>query len=154
MRYLRRSAFLFVQRVLVVLTLTFVCGLFTACGDGGNPTGPGGSSAPPAPEAPSATGVWLGDMVTSFGGARNITLTLQETDSNIVGSGAIASPGNDPYYTCTVAGDRTGDSLSLTLTSDDFAPISFAGTFVSATTIDGLLNGSGWVNTAVQLTRE
>ena len=115
-----------------------------------------GSGGATEPETPSVTGVWSGDMLTPppANGPRSITLTLQETNTNVTGSGDIADATGVQYYTCTVSGTHGHPAITLTLNSAGFAPISLTGSFTNTSTIEATLNGGGWVNTPVTLTRQ
>ena len=106
------------------------------------------------PETPSATGAWSGAMVTPFGAARTITMSLQETGTEVSGSGDISDAVGDPYYTFTVTGTHVHPTIALSLSSPGFAPISVEGSLTDATTIAATLNGSGWVDTPVTLERQ
>lgn len=135
------------------ISLSLMAVLLSACG------GDEGPSAPQAPESVVVTGIWLGSMVTSFGGDRTLSMTLQETSNNVSGSYAIATPGSDPYWTGTVTGERNGMDLLLTLpgnsvVGDSPGTIDLSGVIRDADTIDGLLNGSGWVDAPVVLKRQ
>ena len=134
----------------VVLVLIAVLG--NACG------GDEGPSAPQMPEPISVTGSWSGSMVTSFGGARTLSMILQEANSTISGSYAITVPDSEPYWTGTVQGERAGDSLSLSLPGSDGAgsvgTVEFSGEVTGADSIEGVLNGSGWFDTPIVLTRQ
>jgi hypothetical protein len=139
-----------IQRLLFRYCWLGVVVLLAACG-GEQTTGP---ETPSEPETPSATGVWSGAMVTPFGAARTITMSLQETRTEVSGSGAISDAVGDPYYTFTATGAHVHPAISLSLSSPGFAPVSVEGNFTDATTIAAKLNGSGWVNTPVTLERQ
>jgi hypothetical protein len=120
--------------------------LSAACSDGGGTE----------PETSSLTGVWSGDMVTPppANAPRSIRLTLQETNTNVTGSGEIADVNGVPYYTCTVSGTHVDAAIEVTLDSPGFAPVSLTGNFTNASTITATLNGGGFVNTPVTLKRK
>jgi hypothetical protein len=121
-----------------------------ACGDDGPTT-------PQTPQTVSVTGSWFGSMVTSFGAARTLSMTLQEADNTISGSYAIAVPDSVPYWTGTVQGERAGDSLSLNMPGQSqggsVGTVEFSGEVTGANSIEGVLIGSGWTNTPIVLTR-
>jgi hypothetical protein len=125
--------------------------LLAACG-GAETTEPETPST--APETPSVNGVWSGAMVTPFGAARTISMSLQETVTEVSGSGDISDAVGDPYYSFTVTGTHVHPIIELSLSSPGFAPVSVEGEFTDATTIAATLNGSGWADTPVTLKRQ
>jgi hypothetical protein len=128
--------------------------LLAACG-GAETTGPETTEPETTePETPSATGVWSGAMVTPFGAARTIAMSLQETGTEVSGSGDISDAVGDPYYSFTVTGTHVHPAIELSLSSPGFAPVSVEGEFTDATTIAAALNGSGWADTPVTLKRQ
>ena len=125
------------------------------CGDGG--------VEPPAPPAP-VTGDWAGGFESDIGPIilyRTLTLTLlEETATNVTGSGAIAVTGDpDPYVTCTaVSGTHIHPAIELALTctcgTAQCGPLTLTGTFTNESTIEAFLNGSGFQSAPGTLTRQ
>jgi hypothetical protein len=117
-----------------LLAMAMACG-----GDGGN-----------EPSIPDAEGQWNGPINTSSGSG-NLTLTLNGAGGNITGSGTLTVPGD--ALSLTVTGNHVHPNISLQMSSAGFEPMNLGGT-LSDTQIQGVLNGSGFVNIAVTLTRQ
>jgi hypothetical protein len=107
--------------------------LLVACGDDG--TGPGNS----------IEGEWSGPI-----GSAQLTLTLQESDGEVSGNGSIVADSESAAL--TVDGSFDDPDFSLTLSPPGFEPINFAGE-VDEDEMNGTLNGSGFVQQTVTLTR-
>jgi hypothetical protein len=119
------------SRLLFLLPL---CMMLAACGDGGTEPNP------------NVTGTWGGQS-----GATTLTLTLIEaSDGTVTGSGNVANPQNAAL--ALRAGTHVFPNLSLTLAPFGFTDVDLIGT-VTATTIAATLNGSGFNNLAIELTR-
>jgi hypothetical protein len=80
-----------------------------------------------------------------------MNLTLTETGGNVTGSGTLAGPGGT--VSVTVTGTHSHPSVSLTLSLTGFNPAVFTGSFTNDNTIPGALNGSGFVNFGITITR-
>lgn len=123
-----------------ILSVAVLAMLVAACG---------GDSGP----APiQAEGSWTGPVKNNSGATiGTLSLTLIETSGTVSGSGNIA--GSTVATALTVAGTYTEPSLSLILSSQRFNDINLGGT-VSETEIVGSLNGSGFVQSNITLTRQ
>jgi hypothetical protein len=117
-----------------LLAMVLACG-----GDGGN-----------EPSVPDPEGQWNGPINTSVGSG-NLALTLNGAAGNVTGSGTLTVPGD--AISLTVTGNHAHPDISLQLSSPGFEPMNLGGT-MSDTQIQGVLNGSGFVNIAVTLTRQ
>ena len=117
-----------------LLAMAMACG-----GDGGN-----------EPSVPDAEGQWNGPINTSSGSG-DLALTLNEASGTITGSGTLTFPGD--ALSLTVTGNHAHPNISLQMSSPGFEPMNLSGT-LSDTQIQGVLNGSGFVNIAVTLTRQ
>ena len=113
---------------------TLACG-----GDGGN-----------EPSPPDVEGQWNGPINTSTGSG-SLALTLNEASGSVTGTGTLTVPGD--ALSLTVTGNYATPNVSLQLSSPGFEPMTLGGT-VGDETITGTLNGSGFVNIAVTLTRQ
>ncbi|HWB43720.1 MAG TPA: hypothetical protein VG500_20835 [Gemmatimonadales bacterium] len=122
--------------LLVGLTL-----LAAACG------GDGGSTEP---EVPEVEGQWNGPIITNVGSG-SLSLTLNEAGGTVTGTGTLSVTGD--AVALTVTGNYAQPNVSLQMTSPGFEPLNLSGE-VSEEEIDGTLNGSGFVNIAVTLTRQ
>ena len=90
-------------------------------------------------------GVWSG-TITDAGPA---TMTLAEDDGNISGTGTLAGS-----LAIVVSGTHTGGNVALILAAPGFTPANFAGTVgADGLTMSGTLNGSGFVNNGMTVTR-
>lgn len=112
--------------------LIFVALLAVACSDS---TGP----------APRVTGNWSGTV-----GSASLTLQLTQTDAAVSGTGAFSGPGGSAAMTAT--GSYIKPTVSMTLSSPGFEPINITGT-LNGDALNGTANGSGFINSAVTLTR-
>lgn len=112
--------------------------LLLACG--GDKTGPARIEA---------EGSWSG----SFTVAEPITLslTLVETTGNVTGNGTLVSP--SASVALSVAGTYVPPALSVSVTAPGFNDLNLSAT-VGETSMTGTLNGSGFSNQAVTLTRQ
>lgn len=79
-----------------------------------------------------------------------MSLTLSQTGTSVSGTGSISGGGNT--IPLTASGTYVAPDLSLTLSSDGFQPTSYTGS-LSHGTITGTLNGSGFNNASMTLTR-
>jgi hypothetical protein len=70
---------------------------------------------------------------------------------NVSGTGTLSVSGD--ALALTVTGNYAPPNVSLQMMSPGFEPMNLSGT-VSEDEIDGVLNGSGFVNIAVTLTRQ
>ena len=122
------------------LLMCAIMAITSACG-GGDGNGP---------STPEAEGQWNGPINTSSGSG-NLALTLNDASGNITGTGTLTVPGD--AIALTVTGNYAPPNISLQMTSPGFSPMVLAGT-VDDEHIDGVLNGSGFVNIAVTLTRQ
>lgn len=101
------------------------------------------------PEDFDLSGRWSG----SISGGGSISLTLAESESgNLSGSGSVSGPGGSIAVT-VASGTHSGSSVSLSMTASGFEDLNFSGTIQDRTTIQGTLNGSGFDNVSVTLTR-
>lgn len=94
----------------------------------------------------TVTGVWSGAMSD---GTANLTLT--QSGSNITGSGSLSGPGGTEAV--TVTGSFAKPNVSLTLTAAGFSPINYSAE-LNKNRLVGEMNGSGFSNLAVTLTRQ
>jgi len=124
------------RHLLVGLTL-----LIAACG------GDGGSTEPDVPEV---EGQWNGPINTNVGSG-SLALTLNDANGTVSGTGTLSVTGD--ALALTVTGNYAPPNVSLQMTSSGFEPMNLSGE-VSEDEIDGTLNGSGFVNIAVTLTRQ
>lgn len=111
--------------------------LSVACGDGG-------------PSGGDVEGAWSGGITEGGSQLGTLTMTLTENQGTISGNGSIAGGAS---FALTVSGTFSKPSASMTLTSPGLNPFNFTAT-VGDNTMDGTLNGSGFLNSAVHLTRQ
>ncbi|MDQ3207264.1 MAG: hypothetical protein M3Q37_01500 [Gemmatimonadota bacterium] len=77
--------------------------------------------------------------------------TLQENSGSVSGSGSLSSA--EEAIAVQVSGTYTEPNVALTLTASGFEPISISAV-VSETSLTGTANGSGFVSSAVSMTRQ
>ena len=104
--------------------------------------GCGGSTSPKS----NVNGSWSGSS-----GGISMSLTLSQSGTSVTGSGQISGGGNT--IPLTASGTYVEPDLSLTLSSAGFQPTVYAGS-LSHGTITGTLNGSGFTNQSMTLTRQ
>jgi len=112
--------------------------------------GCGGGDGTTEPNEPEVEGRWNGPINTNVGSG-SLALTLTETDGTVTGNGTLSVTGD--ALALTVTGTYAPPNLSLEMTSAGFEAMNLSGE-VSEEEIDGTLNGSGFVNIAVTLTRQ
>src|SRR3990167_1645225 len=119
------------------ILLAFV--LLVACGD---------DSEPEVVEAkPSMTGTWKG----SAGGV-TFNYTLSQKGTDITGSGQGSDC--DVSIAETVKGTNVYPNVSLTMSAAGYTDSNFSGRFADTNTLPGKLNGSGFVDSPLTLTRQ
>jgi len=130
-------------KTLRVLVVACVLATLAACGDSG--------TTPPPP--PTVTGTWTGFFTTAGGAPVDVSLLLTESSGQITGSGTFAV-GSAGALAFNITGVHSFPSMSITMTSSGLNDANYAGTVDPAgTTINGTLNGSGFVNQSLTLTK-
>jgi hypothetical protein len=95
----------------------------------------------------SLTGTWVGSLEGS-----TLNLALSQSGTDVTGNGAVTA--GTTSVPLTVAGTVSNTtSFALTVSSAGFSPLNFSGTF-GQTTMTGTVNGSGFTNAAVTLTKQ
>lgn len=94
---------------------------------------------------PALAGTWTG----SLSGA-SLTMTLVEANGIVNGNGTYAA--GSMSLSLTFSSAYTSPTVALTAAAQGYAPMSITGT-LSGSRITGTVNGSGYVNTAVTLTK-
>jgi hypothetical protein len=112
--------------------------------------GCGGGDGATEPDEPHVEGQWNGPINTDVGSG-SLALTLTEGDGTVSGTGTLSVSGD--ALALTVTGTYVPPNVSLQMTSQGFEPMNLSGE-VAEDEIDGTLNGSGFVNIAVTLTRQ
>ena len=122
-------------RLLLLLSLF---AMLAACGD---------DSVAPDPD-PTVTGSWIGTT-----GTTTLLLTMnQQPDGSVSGSGSIADV---TTIALTIsAGTQVFPNLSLTLTATGLQDLNLTGTVTSSTAIAARLNGSGYSNENINLSKQ
>jgi hypothetical protein len=126
------------MRVLTMLALAAM----VACGDSSGP------------ETPSMAGTWTATSQTSNGVQFVIGLNLTQADRAISGSGSLTLPDGTLVSALTVTGTHTYPQVGMTMTSTGFEPMIFQGEFSNASTVRGQIDGSGFVATAINFSRQ
>lgn len=105
------------------------------------------SSAAPTPPPPTVTGIWSGALPL-----QTLTLQLNHSSGAVTGSGIITNtPTGD--HSLSVSGTFLNPSLVVSMTNVSLSPVSFSGN-LSGTSIIGVLNGGGFVNTPITLNKK
>lgn len=95
----------------------------------------------------SLTGTWAGSLEAS-----TMRLTLTQSGTDVTGNGTVTA-GTTSIPLTAVGTVSDGSSFALTVSSSGFSPLNFSGTF-GKTTMTGTVNGSGFTNAAVTLSRQ
>lgn len=104
------------------------------------------------PSTPNAEGSWNGPVNDNTGAPiATLQMTLTETNGTVAGTGNLNNAGT--AVAITVTGTFTAPQASLNLAANGFSPINMSVT-VGQTNMTGTMNGSGFVNAAVVLTRQ
>jgi hypothetical protein len=104
------------------------------------------------PSRIEAEGQWVGPVHDNDGSTiGQLTLTLSETNGAVTGSGSLTSPSFSNAL--TVTGTYVPPSLSLTLSAPGFSDMNLTAR-VGDTSLTGSLNGSGFINSGITLTRQ
>lgn len=123
------------RRLLILLAFALACG-----GDSNEPT------------RIEAEGQWSGPINNNSGTPLGtMVLTLVETAGAVTGSGNVTA--GTESLAITTTGTYAPPNLSLTLSAPGFNDMNLTGT-VAETALTGTLNGSGFVNAAIALTRQ
>ena len=80
-----------------------------------------------------------------------MTVLLLDKTGTVTGNGTIAI--GTSSFPINVSGTFVSPTLSVTVTSQGFANMNLTAK-VSSASLDGLLNGSGFLNQAITLTRQ
>lgn len=102
-------------------------------------------SVPVSLTIPTATGGWSGNN-----SGITLSVVLAETGGTVSGSGTLAGTTS---LAVTVAGTHAHPTLSLTFAAPGFQPSVFIGSYTASNTVSGTINGSGFVNFPMTLTR-
>jgi hypothetical protein len=92
------------------------------------------------------TGTWRGPVSTA-----TVTLNLTQNGRDVTGNGTIV--GGTESAALTVTGTSNLPTFSLTISASGFESMNFSGT-LGTNQLAGTLNGSGFVNAAVTLTKQ
>ena len=107
----------------------------------------GSDATAPEPD-PAVTGSWSGT-----GSGFTLQLTLNEQpDGSVAGSGSITLA-TGPIALTVLSGTHAFPNLSLTLGATGLLDINLTGTVTSATMITATLNGSGFSDESIDLTK-
>lgn len=114
--------------------------LLGLAGCGGDGTGP---------SEPVLTGEWAG-TISAAGGTADIAMSLSEINGKVSGTGELT--GADTV-SLAISGTHRQQQVSLTISSEGFAPIQFVGA-ADHGTMTGTLNGSGFVDIDITIARQ
>jgi hypothetical protein len=91
------------------------------------------------------SGTWTGNL-----SGASLTMTLVEAGGIVNGNGTFVSGATS--LSLTVTGTFAAPTVALSAAAQGYAPMNITGA-LNGTTITGTVNGSGYVNTAVTLTK-
>ncbi|MEZ4416753.1 MAG: hypothetical protein R3E10_13475 [Gemmatimonadota bacterium] len=114
--------------------LCLLMGALAACGEGSHATDP---------EGPSLTGEWIGTLRLSSTVSTVISLSLQETDGAVSGSGTWAASGNGLSLPVSIReGVFTSPRATFVIQQGSSAALPFTGTLSSdGMSLQGEVNG-------------
>lgn len=113
-----------------------------------------GSSTAPEEPPPSVSGTWSG---TGSSGLLLYTLTLSLTESStgrISGTGTLSAPGFDTFSLTVRNGAHGHPDVLVALFTPDHIDVNYSGRFVEDHRIEGLVNGSGFNNDPLTISRQ
>ncbi|HEU5303131.1 MAG TPA: hypothetical protein VFU40_00680 [Gemmatimonadales bacterium] len=110
----------------------------------------GGDSSGPS-NAPEVTGSWSGQVAASNGQSATLAITVTETGGNVSGSGSLTA--GTASLSLGASGTYAPPTLTLTLSAQGFEPMVLTAT-VEETRLVGVLNGSGFDNRAITMSRQ
>jgi hypothetical protein len=124
------------MRQLMVITL---CLSLAGCGLIGDIVG--------SDSDPELVGAWQGsaDGVT-------FNFTFEQNGTSVTGTGNVSGAGGT--LAVTASGTHSHPNVNFTIAADGFNAATFAGAFTDDRTIDGLLNGSGFVSSQLILRKQ
>jgi hypothetical protein len=91
------------------------------------------------------SGSWTGNL-----SGASLAMTLVEANGLVNGNGTLVAGATS--LSLTITGTYAAPTVALSAAATGFAPMNITGT-VNGNTINGTVNGSGFVNTAVTLTK-
>lgn len=97
----------------------------------------------------TVTGNWTGSAPISVGSNATLSMVLTESSGAVTGTGSLVG---STSIALTVTGTYAAPSLGLTMSAPGFSSLNLTAT-VSGKTMTGTLNGSGFNNTAITLTK-
>ena len=100
-----------------------------------------------APAPPDLTGTWSGSV-----NSLTFTVALSDVDQQLSGTGTIAGPADT--LTVHVAGSHRHPNFAMSFSLTGFEPAAYAGIVRSASRMEGLITGSGFVADSLILTRQ
>jgi hypothetical protein len=107
----------------------------------------------PEETVPTATGSWSGMGAAGFT-IFELSLSLTEGDfGRLTGSGRLSSPGRPTFNFVVRNGAHGHPDLLVSLATTNFVDVNFSGRFLENHRIAGMINGSGFNNALVTLTR-
>jgi hypothetical protein len=104
------------------------------------------TSSPPLPLPPSMTGTWSG-ILTAGNDSATFLLDLSQDVVPFSGSGDLGS------LPLSVNGESHYPVVTFTCSATGYQSFSFTGTFSSPSELSGFVNGSGFIQAVVVLTR-
>ncbi len=101
-----------------------------------------------SPNVPSLTGRWTGMLM----GADAAFTLVEGSQGSVTGTLWIVFPGVDSLG-LAVAGTHTHPAVAFNLTATGYQPATFVATMPNDNSMRGVLNGSGFVNDSLAVTR-
>ena len=100
---------------------------------------------------PSMTGDWSGGTVPGPGVFLHMDLALTDDDGSLIGTGLVNGTGVN--CSVTASGTRDNDEFTVSMGCPGYAGWSFTGTATNQS-LNGRLNGTGFVNQVFQMIRQ
>jgi hypothetical protein len=92
-------------------------------------------------------GLWEGPI-----SGVTMTLTLSESSHNVSGTGSLHGPGGS--LPLSVSGTNAYPSITLTLSSPGYEPMTYQATMSGRSAMSGTLHGSGFTGESMTLTKQ
>lgn len=123
------------MRNLIILIVT--AATIAACGDQG-------------PEIPTFTGHWEGFVDAEF----TVLISASEREGAVTGAGRFVGSPQQGTVAFSVSGVHLHPDVALTLRPSGFADVNFSGTFDGVDRVSGRLDGAGFTDDSLTLTRQ
>lgn len=100
-------------------------------------------------EYATGTELWAADLLTE----QLLVMTLVRNGSELNGQGFLSHYNSPAVEPLTLTGTRVADTVDITYHRDNAEPFRFTGWYLARGTLDGKLDGGGFVNQSISFRR-